>query len=161
MRMSLVGVFPACLQRGYDGGQELKTPTGKYLSMISPRKNSLGVIVRTFKGAVTTELRREGKFKNRSPWQRNYFEHIIRDDASHFFIQQYIELNPLLWHLDQDNLDVHDVPMQSLQHELAYRYGLRDNALAYVRQLEEEYRTWKTYVEQIPRPYFSPTLEET
>jgi putative transposase len=36
-------------------------------------------------------------------WQRNYFEHIIRDDESLHHIRQYIVENPLRWHLDREN----------------------------------------------------------
>jgi putative transposase len=36
-------------------------------------------------------------------WQRNYFEHIIRDEKSRFLINRYIWENPLKWHRDSDN----------------------------------------------------------
>lgn len=36
-------------------------------------------------------------------WQRNYWEHIIRDENEHFRIRQYIVENPLNWDLDQLN----------------------------------------------------------
>jgi REP element-mobilizing transposase RayT len=111
---------------------------------------SLGSIIRSFKAAVTREVHKVTSRARSSLWQRNYFEHIIRDDVSSFFIQQYIELNPLLWHLDQDNLDVHDLPVESLKHELTNRYGLHENALAYIVQLEEEYRAWRAYLEINP-----------
>jgi putative transposase len=31
-------------------------------------------------------------------WQRNYFEHIIRDEKSRYLINRYIRENPLNWH---------------------------------------------------------------
>ncbi len=34
-------------------------------------------------------------------WQRNYYEHIIRDDADLRRIREYIANNPLKWELDQ------------------------------------------------------------
>ena len=36
-------------------------------------------------------------------WQRNYYEHIIRDDESLNRIRQYIAENPLHWYLDREN----------------------------------------------------------
>jgi REP element-mobilizing transposase RayT len=35
-------------------------------------------------------------------WQRNYYEHIIRDDQSWRRIREYIMTNPLRWHLDRE-----------------------------------------------------------
>lgn len=36
-------------------------------------------------------------------WQRNYYEHVIRDEDSLNRIRQYITENPLRWHLDREN----------------------------------------------------------
>jgi hypothetical protein len=36
-------------------------------------------------------------------WQRNYYEHIIRDDESLNRIRQYIIDNPVRWALDHEN----------------------------------------------------------
>ena len=36
-------------------------------------------------------------------WQRNYFEHIIRDDKSLDRIREYIASNPEQWHHDKEN----------------------------------------------------------
>jgi hypothetical protein len=38
-------------------------------------------------------------------WQRNYHEHIIRDDNSLYTIRQYITDNPLRWAFDRENPD--------------------------------------------------------
>ncbi len=35
-------------------------------------------------------------------WQRNYYEHIIRNEPEHQAIQDYIRMNPLNWASDQD-----------------------------------------------------------
>ena len=42
---------------------------------------------------------------NHSPlrWQRNYYEHIIRDVKSLYFIRNYIRQNPLKWDFDHEN----------------------------------------------------------
>jgi putative transposase len=36
-------------------------------------------------------------------WQRNYYEHIIRDEESLNDIRQYIVDNPTQWELDREN----------------------------------------------------------
>jgi hypothetical protein len=42
---------------------------------------------------------RQAKF-----WQRNYYEHIIRNERELEAIRQYIRLNPYNWDRDRDNL---------------------------------------------------------
>ena len=61
--------------------------------MKSPSK-TVGAIVRGFKGAVSRQL-------GYSIWQRNYYEHIIRTDASYKNISDYIENNPTKWQSDK------------------------------------------------------------
>ena len=39
-------------------------------------------------------------------WQRNYYEHIIRNDNELNEIREYIRNNPLSWDLDKENPDV-------------------------------------------------------
>ncbi len=61
-----------------------------------PVPGSLAQIVRIYKAAVT---RQSG-----SPvWQRNYYDHIIRDDAELDRIRIYIQENPANWRDDEDN----------------------------------------------------------
>ena len=36
-------------------------------------------------------------------WQRNYFEHIIRDEEALNRVRQYIERNPIDWDMDPEN----------------------------------------------------------
>jgi hypothetical protein len=36
-------------------------------------------------------------------WQRNYYEHIIRNDDELARIREYIVDNPLKWELDREN----------------------------------------------------------
>ena len=61
--------------------------------MKSPSK-TVGAIVRGFKGAISRQL-------GYSIWQRNYYEHIIRTDASYRHISNYIENNPTKWQSDK------------------------------------------------------------
>jgi putative transposase len=62
---------------------------------------TLGKIIRTFKSTSTRIIR-----KNAIPqfaWQRNYYEHVIRNEASLNHIRQYICTNHLRWELDREN----------------------------------------------------------
>ena len=36
-------------------------------------------------------------------WQRNYFDHIVLNDKSLYFIRKYIRENPINWSLDHEN----------------------------------------------------------
>jgi REP element-mobilizing transposase RayT len=72
-------------------------------SVISPHRNTLSVIVRTYKAAVTTLCRRAGR--DDFAWQRNYHEHIIRNEGELNRIRQYIADNPIRWETDMHNPD--------------------------------------------------------
>ena len=56
---------------------------------------SLGRIVRAYKSAVTRLAYRDGSLPHGTPvWQRNYWEHVIRDQKSFDMISEYIINNP-------------------------------------------------------------------
>jgi len=42
------------------------------------------------------------RFNNRL-WQRNYFEHVIRNEESLHRIRQYVLDNPARWEFDREN----------------------------------------------------------
>lgn len=59
---------------------------------------TIGAILRGYKSAVTKQinlLRGNGQV-----WQRNYYEHIIRDERAYHNIAEYIINNPLKWEAD-------------------------------------------------------------
>ena len=62
---------------------------------------TLGEIVRTFKAVSAREIRRNNPPV--LPWQRNYYEHIIRDDEELNRVRQYIANNPMQWGIDREN----------------------------------------------------------
>ncbi len=68
-----------------------------------PRGTSktIGSMVRGFKIGVTKWARQNTDVY--TVWQRNYYEHIIRNDRALDAIRQYIADNPLRWHLDRYN----------------------------------------------------------
>ena len=60
---------------------------------------ALGQIVRHFKAKTCTLIRKSGF--NEFEWQRNYYEHIIRDENELYNVKEYIVYNP--YKLDADN----------------------------------------------------------
>jgi putative transposase len=60
------------------------------------RAPTLGGIVRAFKARVTRAV-------GAPVWQRNYYEHILRDEASLSRTRQYIRDNPAQWESDDEN----------------------------------------------------------
>ncbi len=62
----------------------------------SPSRN-LGAMVRGFKSAVGKRMNEIGNTPGAAVWQRNYFEHVIRDDDDYNRIAEYVENNPQRW----------------------------------------------------------------
>ncbi|MDZ4147722.1 MAG: transposase [Flavobacteriaceae bacterium] len=71
-----------------DNGGVCKTP------LRSPSQ-TVGAIVRGYKSSVTKQLGLLGF--NEKLWQRNYYEHIIRNEQSYQIISEYIKNNPAKW----------------------------------------------------------------
>ena len=68
--------------------------------------NTVGDMMCAFKSLVANEYIKSvksGKFPpfEKSVWQRNYYEHIIRDDNDLDRIREYIINNPLNWEIDE------------------------------------------------------------
>ena len=68
-----------------------------------PPKNSsaLGKIVAYFKYQSTRHINQHHNTPGTRIWQRNYHDHIIRDDPDLQRLRQYIQDNPMKWALDQ------------------------------------------------------------
>ena len=60
---------------------------------------TIGAIIRGYKSSVTKQLKSLGL--NDKLWQRNYHEHIIRNDKAHENISNYIINNPQKWDNDK------------------------------------------------------------
>ena len=77
--------------------------TGEYTM-----SSSIPIIVQWFKTMTTNEYIRHIKHNNLKPftgklWQRNYYEHIIRNEIELKRIREYIINNPLKWEFDQED----------------------------------------------------------
>ncbi len=68
-----------------------------------PVSGSLPTVIRSFKSAVTQRSNALHGTPGASVWQRNYYEHVIRDEASLQGMREYIANNPLQWALDREN----------------------------------------------------------
>jgi REP element-mobilizing transposase RayT len=80
---------------------------------IAPTGKTVGDMVGAFESITTVEYIRGVKIKNWQPfdgklWQRNYWEHIIRNNKSYQTISEYIINNPLKWEEDKFNPDKTD-----------------------------------------------------
>jgi REP element-mobilizing transposase RayT len=64
---------------------------------------TLGSIVRAFKARVTVAVNHDQGTSGMPIWQRNYYEHIIRDTTDLDRIRRYIDGNPARWSDDPDN----------------------------------------------------------
>lgn len=62
---------------------------------------SVGAIVLNFKSVTTRRINQIRRSQGTPIWQRNYYEHVIRNEKSLQFIRQYIDNNPSSWRQDQ------------------------------------------------------------
>ncbi|MDE2888982.1 MAG: hypothetical protein OXR72_12285 [Gemmatimonadota bacterium] len=68
-----------------------------------PRPKSLGAMMAGFKSAVTKRINAMRGTPGALVWQRNYYEHIIRNESTLYWIRQYIAVNPPGWSKDPEN----------------------------------------------------------
>ena len=64
-------------------------------------KHGLSEIVRAFKTFTAPKINEMQNTYGKKLWQRNYYEHIIRNDKSHQHIADYIMNNPATWENDE------------------------------------------------------------
>lgn len=65
------------------------------------KRESLGQIVAFFKYQTTKRINVLHGTPGARIWQRNYYEHIVRNEADLARLREYIVNNPLRWELDQ------------------------------------------------------------
>ncbi len=100
---SVGATLVVALQNGAGAGAGTSpAPTGT-------NRPTLGDVIGAFKSITTDRyiagVRRQGwpPFVKRV-WQRNYYEHIVRNERALRAIRRYIQNNPLKWTIDRDNL---------------------------------------------------------
>lgn len=84
-----------------DRGTACRAPTMERFG--KPVARSLPTIVRSFKSAASKRVNELVGVSGAPIWQRNYHEHIIRNEQALNAIRQYIQDNPSQWALDGEN----------------------------------------------------------
>ncbi|MBI2918111.1 MAG: transposase [Chloroflexi bacterium] len=81
------------------GATRRVAPTG-------PVSGSVGAIIGQFKSIVTKRINASRGTPGAAVWQRNYYEHVIRDDVDLEAIRWYVFENPSRWGEDPANPQV-------------------------------------------------------
>ena len=82
-------------------GTACRAPTVE--SFGKPVAGSLSTIMRSFKSAVTKEINKMRGTPNLPIWQRNYYEHVLRNEDKLNRTREYVLNNPLQWQFDREN----------------------------------------------------------
>ena len=78
------------------GGSE-----GGSLTAPTVQRKTIGRLIGVFKTVTTKRFNETHCSLGEKLWQRNYYEHIIRDDDDYLRIAEYIQTNPLNWENDE------------------------------------------------------------
>jgi len=68
-----------------------------------PVAGALPTIIRAYKSAVTYAINETRGVRGVPVWQRNYYEHIVRNNADHERIYKYIQANVIQGAKNQEN----------------------------------------------------------
>jgi len=95
--------------RGYPSWVPQRRPQ-RISQSVMANKKTLGNMVGAFQSITTNEYIREVKNNNwqrfdKKLWQRNYWEHIIKNESDYNRIANYIIENPVKWERDKLNPD--------------------------------------------------------
>ena len=144
-------------------GDQPVAPTGK---RNGPKQKSIGSLIAGFKSTATKNINKLRQTSKIPVWQRNYYEHVIRNDDEMNRIREYIQNNPLNW--DSDKI-IHHVRLMTPTRSwissstttsntawarnwiAARRIAMTDNSLA----VFENYKIRRHYDEQTETWYFS------
>jgi REP element-mobilizing transposase RayT len=68
-----------------------------------PPSNSISAMVGQFKSLATKHINALRGTPGTRVWQRNYYEHVIRNEDDLNEIRQYVLYNPVKWDIDENN----------------------------------------------------------
>ena len=71
----------------------------------APKRKPLGGLIGAFKTVSSKRINALRSMSGQSFWQRDYYEHVIRNERELNAIREYIVNNPLQWMLDRDHPD--------------------------------------------------------
>lgn len=80
-----------------------QSPLHKNQHPCGPVPKSLSSFIVGFKTAVTKRVHALNETISGSVWQRNFYEHIVRDEHEWARIRAYIETNLIHWAKDEEN----------------------------------------------------------
>lgn len=96
------------LRENQTNGINVETPLHKnQMQKLKSPSNTVGSIVRGFKGVAKILINLLRNTPGKVVWQRNYHDHIVRDDGSLSRIRQYIRNNPLQWSIKNAQNHLH------------------------------------------------------
>jgi putative transposase len=93
----------AIVDSKYKGGDVACNVSTWKMGWKSPKRGSLGSIIRSYKSAVSKWCH-ENNFYN-FEWQPRFYDHIIRGEKELQNIRDYIINNPIKWFSDKENPD--------------------------------------------------------
>ena len=103
------------------------------------RPRSLASFVAQFKATAARRINALRGTPGALVWQRNYYEHVIRNGPAWMAITAYIEENPALWPYDRDNL-CNTAPQQTDFRRVLSAHGLTGKELDFIRDYDIKYR---------------------
>jgi acetate kinase len=83
------------------GARRRRAPTLEQFG--KPVSGSIPTIIRAFKSATSKRINELRSTPGESVWQRNYYDHVIRDEADLNRVREYIAANPARWAEDEEN----------------------------------------------------------
>jgi putative transposase len=80
------------------------TPSSPHLT-VPKRHHPLSEIVRVWKSFSSRRINALRGTPGKTVWQRNYYEHVIRNETEMANVRFYIQMNPGRWASDPENTD--------------------------------------------------------
>jgi len=81
------------------------------------KRKPIGRLIGAFKTVSTKQINQMRETSGAKLWQRNYYEHIIRNENELNRIREYIHNNPLKWEFDRENPTVSILETPAVQRE--------------------------------------------
>jgi REP element-mobilizing transposase RayT len=120
----LAGAHPAVHASAKHAGEKPPTNAGA-----SPAATRLSDVVGAYKSFVARRwldwIRQNAPDRDGRVWQRNYYEHVIRDEDELNRVREYILNNPLQWRLDRENPD--SIPDAAYQRDWGWLENLQES----------------------------------
>jgi REP element-mobilizing transposase RayT len=110
--ITLVGAAPCGCPDSHTCPDGVGQPKSGQPQGVAPTGYSLSDVVHRFKTMTTKKYTDGVKHNGWQPfdgklWQRNYYEHIIRDEEAYLKIAEYIQTNPQRWEEDTYHVQVY------------------------------------------------------